>query len=544
MVDLDELSRWVDQIMTEETERFAAEVPFASHLTDDQDLDERYYLRHRVETVRRIRLTARTDALSLARMVEEDYTAARKWSHYITEELSHDVLFLRDLRQHGVPEEAALAVPPFPATVAMVRYIEENIERVGSLAAVAYSLLVEWNSEKYSPLTVAKAERAFSRDHVKGSKTHLGIDEDEDHYRMMLDVARRLLEPAGGLPALERLIRDISAHLRQYFTELYTATVGRPLSSPALPDTAAAAAAGDHAPWIGKHRGHEVDPTLLPTEEDVAFYEAHGWYVSPPVLSAETLDRVLEDCLRFFAGERDALLPGGSEFDWRQMTSLRFKIPYVSLQMRQVRELAQAPLLGAIAARLARTPTVRLFRDALSYKPPAVGKRAARVGWHTDRAYWPTCTSDSMLTAWIPFADCDESRGTLVVLDGSHRWPDSLERTFNDQDLEGTLARFTAGGKPPVEVPIILHKGQISFHHCRLLHASRENRSHATRMSLVVHLQDAGNRYRREHNAEGMPVAHLNDFLCRKLPTGHPDYADPAVCPVLWSEEEVLQTAV
>ena len=227
MTRLDELSDWVDQVMTEETARFVSEVPFASHLTDDQPLNETYYIRHRIETIRRIRLTARTDALSLARMVEEDYTAARKWSRYITEELSHDALFLRDLRQHGISEDVILSASPFPATLTMVRFIEEEIWRVGSLAAVAYSLLVEWSSERYSPGAVSKAENAFSANHVKGSKSHLGIDEDEDHYRMMLDVASRLLDAGGGLPILERLIRTISAHLRQYFLELYEETVPR-----------------------------------------------------------------------------------------------------------------------------------------------------------------------------------------------------------------------------------------------------------------------------------------------------------------------------
>jgi hypothetical protein len=527
--------------MTEETERFVAEVPFASHLTDDQELDENYYVRHRVETVKRIRLTARTDALALARMVQEDYSAARKWSRYITEELSHDVLYLRDVRQHGIPEEAALAAPPFPATVAMVRYIEEEIGRVGSLAAVAYSLLVEWSSERYSEKTVVKATRAFSVDHVKGSHSHLGIDETEDHYSMMLEVASRVLDRAGGLPVLERLVRDISAFLRRYFTELYEATVGRQR------DASAATASRPRGTGAARRRGSRngnPDPGFLPTEEQVAFYQAHGWYVTPTILSPELLDRIRVDCLRFLVGERDSPLPAVAGLDWRQVESLRFKMPYVSLQMPSVRELVHLPTLGAIAARLARTPAVRLYRDALTYKPPARGEAAAtRVGWHTDRAYWPTCSSDNMLTAWIPFADCDEMQGTLVVLDGSHRWPEHRERSFSDHDLDATLARVDSGSEPVVEVPIRVKKGQVSFHHCRLLHASRENRSGVPRLSLVIHLQDAANEYRPSRNAQGVPLAHLNDLLCRKLPTGDPDYADPAVCPILWSQTPLARTA-
>lgn len=243
MSRLDELARWVDQVMTEETRRFVAEVPYASHLTDERDLDAQYYLRHRIETVRRIRSTASTDALALTRMVREDYAAARPWSRYVAEELGHDALFLRDLARHGLSEDEVLATPPFPATTAMVGFIAEEIERTGPLAAVAYSLLVEWSSERYSPKAVAKAERAFSFEHAKGARSHLGIDEDEEHYRMMLQVASRLLDRAGGLPVLERLIRTLCAHFRRYFTELYEATVGQgtAVGRPAAPQPAASA---------------------------------------------------------------------------------------------------------------------------------------------------------------------------------------------------------------------------------------------------------------------------------------------------------------
>ena len=55
----------------------------------------------------------------------------------------------------------------------------------------------------------------------------------------------------------------------------------------------------------------------------------------------------------------------------------------------------------------------------LLYKPvePPNGK-PANVGWHTDRGYWKTCTSANMLTAWIPFHDCDERMGTITMIEG------------------------------------------------------------------------------------------------------------------------------
>jgi ectoine hydroxylase-related dioxygenase (phytanoyl-CoA dioxygenase family) len=74
----------------------------------------------------------------------------------------------------------------------------------------------------------------------------------------------------------------------------------------------------------------------------------------------------------------------------------------------------------------------------------------------------------------------------------------------------------------------------VSFHHCRTIHGSRPNTSDRPRLALAVHMQDEANRYVPATDGSGRLLTHLNDFLCRKDLGGHPDYSDPAVCPVLW----------
>src|SRR5206468_10667470 len=114
---------------------------YATHLIDEkQELDQEYYVRHRIETVKRIRLTSKTDAFALARMVDEDYEAARWWSRYIAQELNHDLLYMKDLKQHGYTKRMIAVIEPFPSTIAMVDYIFEQILYIGALVAVAYSL--------------------------------------------------------------------------------------------------------------------------------------------------------------------------------------------------------------------------------------------------------------------------------------------------------------------------------------------------------------------------------------------------------------------
>jgi len=226
MVSLPDFERSLDSLMAEEGERFVGTVPYASHLTDPTEpLNEAYYLRHRVETIKRIRLTSEVDAAALEALVKEDYDAARPWSRYVAEELDHDILFLRDLAQHHYTADRVNAIKLFPSTVRLIEFLRESTRDLGALPAVAYSLFVEWNSRQYSPAVVAKAEVAYSPNHVSGSKIHCRIDENEDHYEMLVGIAYRLVTKRGDPKLLFRLIATIAEFLRAYFHELYAETV-------------------------------------------------------------------------------------------------------------------------------------------------------------------------------------------------------------------------------------------------------------------------------------------------------------------------------
>ncbi len=277
--------------------------------------------------------------------------------------------------------------------------------------------------------------------------------------------------------------------------------------------------------------------TFLPDDDDVAFYEEHGWYISPKVLDDRLIDEALIGAEEFYRGERDAQLPQSAEYrDWTPADgdALRNN-EFVSLQNRRIARLIHESPIGAIAARLAGTEEVRLLDDQLVYKAPGVSTDTT-VGWHADKAYWGTCSSDKLLTAWIPLHDIDEQRGPLVVLDGSHRWP-GLEHTrfFNNPQLGDIEDWLRAQGHEPHRVPILLKKGQVSFHNGWTLHGSYPNRSDLSRIALAVHMQDGRNVYRPYTSPEGKEVHIADEALCRKLPNGDPDFSDPAVFPVLWS---------
>ncbi|BAZ45465.1 putative phytanoyl-CoA dioxygenase [Chondrocystis sp. NIES-4102] len=280
---------------------------------------------------------------------------------------------------------------------------------------------------------------------------------------------------------------------------------------------------------------------LLPTEEDVQFYEEHGWYISAPVIPESIIDSAIAGSEAFYRGERDATLSVDTGYsNWKpEDGDIIRNNEFVSLQKKELKQLALQPIIGAIAAKLTRSDEIRLLDDQLVYKPAfkSGDPISTAVGWHSDRAYWATCSSDKLLTAWIPFHDCDEDRSPLVVLDKSHKWSNLKDmRHFNNPHLNDLTEQFQSEGKKVVKIPMTLKKGQLSFHNCWTIHGSYPNRSPLHRQALAVHLQDKDNHYRPYTNHQGKEIHIFDEQLCRRLPNGDPDFSDPDVFPIIWSK--------
>ena len=290
----------------------------------------------------------------------------------------------------------------------------------------------------------------------------------------------------------------------------------------------------------------EQEHSLLPSYSDAEFYAEHGWYLSKKLFTDDEIDELAAAVERYYAGERDRALP-------RRPPRLAYWDPskgdvqrhndYVHYEHDGIARLLLKPLLGAVAATLARAEQIRVFQSTLIYKPPIVTEPTNLVPWHFDKHYWSTSTSDKMLTAFIPFHDCDEEMGTITMVDGSHRWreigrEDGMTRHFAEReasDLDQVLAQNAAyNNATVVKVPMMIPKGHMSFHHCRTYHGSAANRSPRPRRAISFHLQDGANAYRRYDLSTGETLAYNHDVLVRRLPDGRPDYSDPDYCPVLW----------
>ena len=290
----------------------------------------------------------------------------------------------------------------------------------------------------------------------------------------------------------------------------------------------------------------EEEQALLPTDEDVAWYQAHGWYLSKQLLTDDEVDRLVAASEAFYAGARSRRLPlhPPTLAYWEPAKGdVQRHNDYIHYESDEIGAILRKPIIGAVAARLAGAPEIRVFQSTLIYKPPRPDEVSNLVPWHMDRHYWATCTSDQMLTAFIPFHDCDESMGTITMVDGSNRWEevgvdDSTTRHFAHRDrdqLEQMLEDNAAANDATVKkIPITIPKGHMNFHHCRIYHGSGPNVSDRPRRAISLHLQDGDNRYRKVTLSDGTVVKYNHDYLVRRSPDGTPDYADPEFCPTIW----------
>ncbi|HEV2372991.1 MAG TPA: phytanoyl-CoA dioxygenase family protein [Streptosporangiaceae bacterium] len=300
-------------------------------------------------------------------------------------------------------------------------------------------------------------------------------------------------------------------------------------------------------PDTGTYSLTAAERDLLPSDRDVGSYAEHGWYLSKKLLTDDEVDTLVSASERFYQGERDRELPARPPnlACWEPSHGpVQRHNDYVHYESDEIARILRKPVIGAVAARLAQAEEIRVFQATLIYKPARPDEPSNLVPWHADRHYWQTCTSERMLTAFIPFHDCGEEFGTITMVDGSHLWldpdgGDDSTRHFAARDrdeLDRLLARTAQYNDAEVRtVPMVIPKGHMSFHHCRIYHGSGPNRRAQPRRAVSLHLQDGANQWRPFKRPDGSLLVYNHDVLVRKTSLGTPDYADPEYCPVLWA---------
>lgn len=245
-----------------------------------------------------------------------------------------------------------------------------------------------------------------------------------------------------------------------------------------------------------------IDVEAVVTDAVIEEYWERGYWISPKLFDDEQIAVLRAAHERLWRGDYDHEIP--SQYGAK-------KVALDSPQVRQqcnafwlndtIRAGVTSPVLGAIAARLMGTDTVRLWHDQAIYKPGTAGQEATtagNVGWHQDYGYWQASSTTNMCTAWVALQDTDLSNGGMRTIVGSHKWGVIPESDgFHTQDLEQLAQRFAQQGQGAwLDEPCILKAGQASFHHSLTFHGSGPNTTDQPRLSIVAHMMPGDTVYR------------------------------------------------
>lgn len=238
-----------------------------------------------------------------------------------------------------------------------------------------------------------------------------------------------------------------------------------------------------------------LDQSLLPSEQDIAFFNEYGYWISPKIIDDERLALLKEHMDKVYNGEFET---GRAPWNaWKDKPGLR-QTDNCHWADYTLRELAVDPLIGQIAAMLLNTTSTRLWHDQLLYKPGTSKERVkANVGWHQDYSYWQCVAEPTLLTAWVAFDDVTVANGCMQVVPGSHKHGLGKVNDFYEQDIdkqeEGLKESLGNLFRP---VPMEMKAGQVSFHHALTIHGSSANTTDRPRKSMAIHLMSGESRYK------------------------------------------------
>lgn len=149
--------------------------------------------------------------------------------------------------------------------------------------------------------------------------------------------------------------------------------------------------------------------------------------------------------------------------------------------------LVHDPAIVDVAAALLG-PDVLCYGSSFIIKPPASGRYTA---WHQDVTYWGLSEARA-ITVWVALTPSVPANGCVRVVPGSHTT--ILEHT-DSNDAENLLGRgekLASDVDEASAVDLVLQPGEISVHHCLIVHGSAPNGTSDRRIGFAARYIPAG----------------------------------------------------
>jgi Phytanoyl-CoA dioxygenase (PhyH) len=159
--------------------------------------------------------------------------------------------------------------------------------------------------------------------------------------------------------------------------------------------------------------------------------------------------------------------------------------------------IAQDRRFGTLAAQALGVPRIQHLQDSLLYKPPRQG---AAVEWHQDHTYVGFLVPARVVALRIALAPETEASGCMRVVAGSHAWgPVDRVQALSETSVASVVPALSPAQRDSVASAraLELEPGDVSIHHCLVLHGSGPNRSDVARRTIILRMFDAACRLDR-----------------------------------------------
>ena len=225
-----------------------------------------------------------------------------------------------------------------------------------------------------------------------------------------------------------------------------------------------------------------------------ARYERDGcvFPVTQQLGSPEAVDGLDALCTRLVAGRPPTLAP-------EDLLNLHYTVPAMLAACRH-------PALVGMARRLLGVEAVSIFTSRILCKAPRTGKA---IAWHQDSNYWPLIppggerVAPRVASVWLALDDVGLDNGPVYFLPFPAQ-PDSDGRNveelvldagggtdgFDNFNLSLDATRLNEAGA----VPVLLERGDASWHGAWTIHRSDTNASDRRRLAFIVRYVPTGTR--------------------------------------------------
>ena len=226
--------------------------------------------------------------------------------------------------------------------------------------------------------------------------------------------------------------------------------------------------------------------SLRLTDEQLSFYRENGYVAGLQLLTEEQVDalrREIDELTHPQYEDRELFYTYNSNESSNPNTIL-----FHALGAWRVRtglhDVLWNPRFLMPAAQLLHGP-VRFWHDQIFYKPAHHG---GVVAWHQDYSYWTRTQPMAHLSCWIGLDDSTVDNGCLQYVPRSHKW-NLLPITGLANDMNSIQSVLSEEQRAEFKpVPIVLKRGQASFHHPLMIHGSYENRTDRLRRAVVLNV--------------------------------------------------------